>query len=368
MPEKNDFYKKNLFRSLLKTAYYFSPEAPYFGLKKCIYDLLLKKAPDLNPKGFVYTRLLEGLPEEEIKKQPDISKTISTSQHKKPFILKKDNILEKASQQVLSLNNSLLCIQGPPGSGKTYTAAHVILHLIKNGKRVGVTANSHKAISNVLKMVFEQNNSKWVFQCQKVKDSREGTDEKSFLYPWPIGLVKSNEINKSTKLVGGTTFFFSRADEEAAYDYLFVDEASQVSLANIVAAARATKNIILLGDQNQLDQPIQACHPGESGHSALTYYTDGKTTISEDKGIFLPISYRMHSSLCRFISDCFYNGELKNHPTTDCQKILLYPSGLVASRLASLDPRFREGDRAGGDDRAGEGDRAAAAPVAYPVP
>ncbi|MDE0119000.1 MAG: TM0106 family RecB-like putative nuclease [Bdellovibrionales bacterium] len=332
VPEKNDFYKKNLFQSLLKTAYGFLPEAPYFGLKKCIYDLLLRKAPDLNPKGVVYTSLLEGLPEEEINKQTNTSNTIKTSPHKKPLILNKDNLLKEASHQVLSLNNSLLCIQGPPGSGKTYTAAHVILHLIKNGKRVGVTANSHKAISNVLKMVFEQNNSKWVFQCQKVKNSREGTDEKSFLYPWSVELVKSNEIKSSTQLVGGTTFFFSRAEEESSYDYLFVDEASQVSLANIVAAARATDNIILLGDQNQLDQPIQACHPGESGHSALTYYTDGKTTISDDKGIFLPVSYRMHPSLCRFISDYFYNGELKNHPTTDHQKILLPRSGLEVSR------------------------------------
>ena len=311
VPEKNDFYKKNLFRSLLKTAHDFSPKAPYFGLKKCVHDLLLRKTPDLKPNGFVY--------------------------------LKKNNILEKASYRVLNLNNSLLCIQGPPGSGKTYTAAHVILYLIKKGKRVGVTANSHKAILNVLKMVFEQKDSKLVFQCQKVKDSRRDTDEKSFLNPWQIELVRSNEINKSTQLVGGTTFFFSREEEEASYDYLFVDEASQVSLANIVAASRATKNIILLGDQNQLDQPIQACHPGESSHSALTYYTEGKSIISDDKGIFLPLSYRMHSSICRFISDYFYKGELKNHPTTDHQKILLHPSGkddrkttLVASHPAKV--------------------------------
>ena len=117
--------------------------------------------------------------------------------------------------------------------------------------------------------------------------------------------------------------FFSRADAEAAYDYLFVDDASQVSLSNMVAAARATNNIILLGDQNQLDQPIQACHPGESGHSALTYYIDGETTISKEKGVFLPVSYRMHPSICRFISDCFYNGKLTNHYTTDRQKVLL---------------------------------------------
>ena len=84
-------------------------------------------------------------------------------------------------------------------------------------------------------------------------------------------------------------YFFSRENQQDAYDYLFVDEASQVSLTNVVAAARSAKNIILLGDQNQLEQPIQGTHPGESGKSALTYYTDGQITIPENKGIFLPI-------------------------------------------------------------------------------
>ena len=291
VPEKNDFYKKNLFRSLLKTADDFSPDARYFGLKKCIYDLLLRKAPDLNPKGVPFANAEKALPLE--KQQHELSSQIGISDHKEALILNEDNILEEVSHHVLNLNNSIFCIQGPPGSGKTYMAAHIILNLIKNEKRVGVTANSHKAILNILKTIFEQNEEHLVFQCQKVKDSKGGNEEKNFLQEWPVGLVGSGQVNRSAKLVGGTTFFFSKVEEEASYDYLFVDEASQVSLSNIVAAARATNNIILLGDQNQLDQPIQACHPGESGHSALTYYTDGKTTIPKEKGVFLPTSYRM---------------------------------------------------------------------------
>ncbi len=292
VPEKNDLYKRNLFLSLLKTANDFSPQSRFFGLKKCIHDLLLRKAPDL-------------------------------PNHKGALIINKDKIIEEVSSHVLNLQNSVFCIQGPPGSGKTYTAAHIILNLIKNGKRIGVTANSHKAILNILKTIYEQNKESIVFQCQKVKDSRGGNEEKNFLKKWPIELVESNQVNKSTQVVGGTTFFFSRNTEENAYDYLFVDEASQVSLSNLVAAARSTKNIILIGDQNQLDQPIQASHPGESGHSALTYYTDGKTTISEDKGVFLPVSYRMHPSLCQFISNHFYDGKLIHHSTTEKQKIIL---------------------------------------------
>lgn len=305
VPEKNDFYKKNLFSSLLATAHDFSSQSRFFGLKKCIYDLLLRKAPDL-------------------------------PNHKGALITDKDKLIEEVSSHVFNLNNSVFCIQGPPGTGKTHTAAHIILYLIKKGKRVGVTANSHKAILNILKMIQEQNKENIVFQCQKVKDSKNSTEEKKFLQKLPIELISSNQINESAQVVGGTTFFFSRKREETAYDYLFVDEASQVSLSNMVAAARATKNIILIGDQNQLDQPIQASHPGESGHSALTYYTDGKTTISKDKGVFLPVSYRMHPSLCQFISNHFYDGKLAYHPTTSQQKIILKDTKLPESGLCFI--------------------------------
>ncbi len=300
-PEKNDYYKVNIFRSLLKTANEFSSSSSHFGLKKCIHDLLLREKPSL-------------------------------PNHKGPLVLNSENLIEKISTHALNLNDSVFCIQGPPGTGKTYTVAYMILHLVKNGKRVGVTANSHKAISNVLKTIFEQNKEKFFFQCQKVKSSKESEEEKLFFQNLPVELVNGNKVKQSARVVGGTTFFFSREEQESSYDYLFVDEASQVSLANLVAGARAGKNLILIGDQNQLDQPQQAVHPGESGLSALTYYTEGSTTISKDKGVFLPVSYRMHEGICQFVSDYFYKGELTNHPTTSQQKVLL-PESLSQTGL-----------------------------------
>ncbi len=295
--KKNNFYKKNLFFSLLKTANDFSPSARFMGLKKCIYDLLWKNPPDL----------------------PD---------HKGPLISNQNRIVEETSSLISRLNNSVFCIQGPPGTGKTYTAAHIILKLIKKGNRVGVTANAHKAIVNILKTIFTQNKDGFCFPCQKVIDSRNSEEEQILFQHLPVELVKSNQVNKDALVVGGTAFFFSKKEQENSYDYLFVDEASQVSLTNIVATGRATKNIVLIGDQNQLDQPIQATHPGESGQSVLTYYTTGDKTISENKGVFLPLSYRMHSDICRFISGHFYNGKLKNHFTTTRQKILFSDSSL----------------------------------------
>ena len=290
---RNDFYKINIYKSLLETANSFSFESKYFGLKKCIYDLLLRRLPDLQG-------------------------------HKGSLISTEYKLIEEASEHALKLNDSILCIQGPPGSGKTYTAAHIILNLVKKGKRVGVTSNSHKAILNLLKMVCEQNKKNLKFVCEKVSKKGAKEEEKKFIENLRIELVD----NASTKsdIVGGTVFFFSRSAQENAYDYLFVDEASQVSLANIVSAGRSARNIILLGDQNQLEQPIQGTHPGESGQSALTYYTNGQTTIAKDKGIFLPISYRMHLKICKFVSENFYNGKLYSDKKNSQQKIVWSPS------------------------------------------
>ncbi|MCY4513037.1 MAG: TM0106 family RecB-like putative nuclease [Bdellovibrionales bacterium] len=291
----NDFYKNNLFKSLLKTANDFFLNSNKFGLKKCIHDLLLRYPPDL----------------------PD---------HKGPLILQKKNLIEEASIHALNLNHSVLCVQGPPGSGKTYTAAHIILNLIQRGKTVGVTSNSHKAVLNVLKMIFEQNTKNIRIRCQKVYKRGDKESEKSFMEGYPVEFVESKDVSGMVNVVGGTTFFFSREDQENRYDYLFVDEASQVNLANIVASARSAKNIILLGDQNQLEQPIQGAHPGESGKSALTYYTEGQTIVPTDRGIFLPISYRMHPKVCQFISDNFYDGKLSSDTKNETQKVILSPS------------------------------------------
>jgi superfamily I DNA and/or RNA helicase len=98
---------------------------------------------------------------------------------------------------------------------------------------------------------------------------------------------------------------------EVPLDYLFLDEASQVTLANLIAVSGATKNIILMGDQMQLEQPIQGFHPGDSGASALAFLLKGHTVIPEEKGIFLERTYRMHPAVCEPLSEIVYEGKLQ---------------------------------------------------------
>ena len=91
-----------------------------------------------------------------------------------------------------------------------------------------------------------------------------------------------------------------------------------MALANLVAMGTAARNIVLLGDQMQLGQPIQGVHPGRSGESTLEYLLDGQATVSDDRGIFLGTTFRMHEDVCRFISDAVYDGRLSPEPPTRC--------------------------------------------------
>lgn len=229
-----------------------------------------------------------------------------------PIIINDADIQKAALEAVAALDHSYLFIQGPPGAGKTYTSSHIIVELMKRGKKVGVTSNSHKAIHNLLEKVqnvaTDQN-----FSFQGIKKSSSGNKESEFKSKNISSCNKTEDISTSALLFAGTAWTFAHEHFRDQLDFLFVDEAGQVSTANIVAMSTATKNLILVGDQMQLGQPIQGVHPGEAGLSVLEYLLGEQSTIPAERGIFLEQSRRMRPSICQFISDAFYDGRLKSH-------------------------------------------------------
>jgi uncharacterized protein len=134
----------------------------------------------------------------------------------------------------------------------------------------------------------------------------------------------------------GTAWLFSREDWAGALDYLFIDEASQVSLANAVGISRSAKNIVLLGDQMQLEQPTQGKHPDKAGLSVLNYYLDGHDTVPEDLGLFLDTSYRLHPEICTFVSHHSYEGRLQPSPENERQSITLGTSPVIVTKSSGI--------------------------------
>jgi predicted RecB family nuclease len=216
--------------------------------------------------------------------------------------------LDEMAELVLSLDGRHLVIQGPPGSGKTWVSGRLIARLLAEGKRVGVASTSHKAIHKLLDEVEAGGIS-----LHGVKKATAGN---------PESFYESEHVQSSTDrgdaldapLAGGTAWLFAHGDLDGALDYLFIDEAGQVSLADAVAMTTCTRNVVLVGDPQQLAQVIQGSHPEGAGVSVLQHLLDGQATIPPDRGLFLERTYRLHPDVCGYISEEFYEGRLSPDP------------------------------------------------------
>jgi len=208
------------------------------------------------------------------------------------------------------LDNTVLAIQGPPGAGKTFTGARMICELVRRGARVGVTAVSHKVIRKLLDDVAKAAGELHLqVNCvHKVttKSDPPSTLEESTDNDEVIARLGDGRAH----VVGGTQWLWARPASLGAIDVLFVDEAGQMSLANVLAASQAARSIVLLGDPQQLEQPQQGTHPGGADVSALEHILLGHKTIPADRGIFLPETWRLAPNICAFTSEVFYEGRL----------------------------------------------------------
>lgn len=209
-----------------------------------------------------------------------------------------------------------LAIQGPPGAGKTFAASRAIVDLVRLGKRVGVTAVSHKVIRILLDEVVKAAAQDGI----KVRCMHRVTEKSETP---PPGIYEEKDSKKAVEkilegtfdVVGGTPWVWPKEELRESVDYLFVDEAGQMSLANVLACAMAAHNLVLLGDPQQLEQPQKASHPDGAELSALEHLLEGHETMPADRGLFLGETWRLHPAICSFTSEQFYEGKLQPQAT-----------------------------------------------------
>ena len=233
-----------------------------------------------------------------------------------PLSLAGEDALSSACRLARALDRSSLAIQGPPGSGKTYSGARMALALLRDGKRIGVTANSHKVIGNFLAAMLKaaEEEGDQVRVIQKVSKDGEGHSHPSVSVVDEHARVLAALRDGTADVVAGTSWLWSREDMQRAVDVLFVDEAGQMSLANVLACASGAHALVLLGDPQQLDQPIQGAHPPGADRSALAHLLDGASTMPDRLGLFLETTWRLHPDLCAYTSEVFYGGRLRAEP------------------------------------------------------
>ena len=215
-----------------------------------------------------------------------------------------------------------LAIQGPPGSGKTHRGAELILDLVEEGKRVGVTAHSHAVIGNLLHKVCELADERGVKvrALQKAKEHQqcsapivECTDDN--------GVVAVAAVSGDYDVIAGTSWLWAREAMAGSVDVLFVDEAGQKSLADVLAVSGAAAQLVLLGDPQQLAQPSKGSHPEGAEVSALEHLLAGRATMPPELGWFLDETWRMHPAVCAFVSEIAYEGRLHSRPGLERQAV-----------------------------------------------
>ena len=280
------------------------------GVKSASADLLFRRAPRLK-RSASNAKNAENLPRE-----------VDFSGSNLPTV-------DAVHAAVRALDHSYVAVQGPPGAGKTFLASHVIACLVAEGAKVGVVAQSHAVIENLMAACCARDG----FDVSRAVRLRG----KSVTPDAPWSEVSDSELVELISgagglLFGGTVWDYvsERRVPAESLDVLVVDEAGQFSLTNTVAAARAARSVLLLGDPQQLPQVSTGVHPYPVDVSALGWLSDGAAALDPRFGYFLGESWRMDSALCERVSWLSYDGALASAAATAGRALQGVAPGVVS--------------------------------------
>ena len=280
------------------------------GVESASTDLLFRRAPRLK-KGASNAKNIENLPREV------------------DFLSSDLPTVDAVHAAVRALDHSYVAVQGPPGAGKTFLASHVIARLVAEGAKVGVVAQSHAVIENLMSACCARDG----FDVSRAVRLRG----KSVTPDAPWAEVSDSELTELISgagglLFGGTVWDYvsERRVPAGSLDVLVVDEAGQFSLTNTVAAARAARSVLLLGDPQQLPQVSTGVHPYPVDVSALGWLSDGAAALNPRFGYFLGESWRMDSALCERVSWLSYDGALASAAATAGRALQGVAPGVVS--------------------------------------
>ena len=280
------------------------------GVESASADLLFRRAPRLT-KSAANAKNAENLPREVDFPGSDLP------------------TVDAVHAAVRALDHSYVAVQGPPGAGKTFLASHVIARLVAEGAKVGVVAQSHAVIENLMLACCARDG----FDVSRAVRLRG----KSVTPDTPWSEVSDSELvelisGEGGLLFGGTVWDYvsERRVPAGSLDVLVVDEAGQFSLTNTVAAARAARSVLLLGDPQQLPQVSTGVHPYPVDVSALGWLSDGAAALDPRFGYFLGESWRMDSALCERVSWLSYDGALASAAATAGRALQGVKPGVVS--------------------------------------
>jgi predicted RecB family nuclease len=290
---------------------FIAPEGPWLSLMRLAEAAL---SEEFSPEHEVGLRLLDRNPPRALAADGDRVDPATTAR----------TVVARMQQ------GDLLPVQGPPGTGKTWLAAQIIIDEIERARaqrhaaRIGVTANSHKVIDNLLTEVARLTREHGL----PVQIGHVGSKLSDDAHP-AIERIDSKALAEllapassgPALVIGATKFGWSREEVAGSLELLIIDEAGQVPLADALSVAQAAGRILAVGDPQQLAAPIQAAHDAEVKVSLLEHLIEGRATISPDAGVFLDVSHRMHPSLCRVVGRLAYASHLHASPAAASRRL-----------------------------------------------
>jgi uncharacterized protein len=219
----------------------------------------------------------------------------------------------------------------------------MILDLVAVGRKVGVTANSHKVIGKLLDEVLAAAPEHPDPRARAVRIGQKPGEDGEPSCTRATVMKKAEEVADAlaageVDVVGGTGWLWANERCRGVVEVLFIDEAGQYSLANTIAVSPAADSLVLLGDPQQLDQPLQGTHPPGAERSALGHLLGDDAVMPPDRGLFLERTWRLHPEICCYTSEVFYASALLPQDGNERQQL---DGGLVANgvgiRFLALD-------------------------------
>jgi len=241
------------------------------------------------------------------------------------------DVITNITAALLDLDSSYVAVHGPPGTGKTFTGARVIKRLVaEHGWRIGVVAQSHAVVENLLRCTIEAGIEP--MRVAKKRSDRDDVDWQQIAESEYAGFITGT----AGCVIGGTAWDFANPNRvpPGSLDLLVIDEAGQFCLANTIAVAPAAANLLLLGDPQQLPQVSQGTHPEPVDGSALGWLVEGQRTLPAERGYFLDCTHRMHPAVCAPVSVLAYEGRLQSYSElTAARRLSGYPPGVHVVRV-----------------------------------
>lgn len=155
--------------------------------------------------------------------------------------------LSKDLSTFLSEGGKVAVIKAPPGSGKTYTLIQVLSTLVAEGMRISVAAQTNSQANDIC--------LRWSKDHPEIRVARFSSKGLRTPNDFPSSVVwvsDKKELPQGPGITVGTTAKWSLTDLTEPYDLLAIDEAWQMSWAELMQCAVVSEKFLMIGDPGQI--------------------------------------------------------------------------------------------------------------------